>query len=202
MALSSPAYVCGTLWPSLPLKKPQGRTGNFNVVPMTDYVTGDIFTRSPPRQTLKAWDPFWDCVGILFHFQNSDVADGDEELPEWRLYWVAGISLLRTIGHVLAKVDAKSSAQHSRAIVTLWDRFKSDRDESWIFWEFIEKERNNLLKTYSFGAQLVPGEDGQHVVFADGQDAFQLFRQAVYWWRCQLMELEDSLSQSPEIIGP
>jgi len=169
---------------------------------MIDYVTGDIFTRSPPRQTLKGWDPFWDCVDILFHFQNSDVADGDEELPEWRLYWVAGIALLRTIGHVLAKVDAKSSAQHSQAIDNLWRRFNADREGSWIFWEFIEKERNNLLKTYSFGAQLAPDEDGYRVEFADGQDAFQLFRQAIYWWRHQLMELEDTLSQAPAIIGP
>ena len=73
---------------------------------MTDYVTGDIFTLKIEKQTLKAWKPFWDCVGILFQFQNSAIVDGEDELPEWRLYWVAGITLLRTIGHVLAKVDA------------------------------------------------------------------------------------------------
>lgn len=165
-----------------------------------DYVTGDIFTFSPPRQTLKGWEPFWDCVGILFQFQNSDVADGDEELPEWRLYWVAGIALLRTIGHVLAKVDAGTSAEHSQAIGDLWRRFNSEREDSWIFWEFIEKERNNLLKTYSFGAQLAADVDGYYVSFADGQDAFQLFRQAVYWWRHQLMELEEDLSIDSAVI--
>lgn len=168
---------------------------------MKDYITGDIFTLRPSKQTLKGWEPFWDCVDILFHFQNSDVADGDEELPEWRLYWVAGVALLRTIGHVLAKVDAKSSAQHSRVIDGLWGRLKSDRESSWIFWEFIEKERNNLLKTYSFGARIEWDVDGGHVISADGQDAFQLFRQAVYWWRYHLIELEENLLSDPETTG-
>jgi hypothetical protein len=161
---------------------------------MMNYVTGDIFTRPIPKQTLKAWAPFWDCVGILFHFQNSDIADGEEELSEWRLYWVAGVALLRTIGHVLAKVDAKSSAQHAQAIDRLWKRLQSERKSAWIFWEFIEKERNNLLKTYSFGAQFVHTEEESFIQFDNGDDAFQLFRQAVYWWRHQLIELETILS--------
>ncbi|WP_417476011.1 hypothetical protein [Maricaulis sp.] len=169
---------------------------------MSSYITGDIFILSPPRQELKAWAPFWDCVGILFQFQNSDVADGDEELPEWRLSWVAGIALLRTVGHVLAKVDAKSSRLHSEAIGSLWERFKADRESSWIFWDFIESERNTLLKTYSFGARLVSTGTGCQVEFTDGQDAFQLFREAVYWWRSQLMELEDTLVEQQASVGP
>jgi hypothetical protein len=156
-----------------------------------DYVTGDIFVFSPTRQTLKAWSPFWDCVAILFEFQNSDV---DEERSEWRLYWVAGVALLRTIGHVLAKSDAMVSHRHEAEIERLWEGWKSDRTESSIFWDFIEKERNNLLKTYSFGARLARDDEGYYVEFEDGQDAFQRFRQAVYWWRHQLMALEDALS--------
>ena len=115
---------------------------------MVSHITGDIFVRRIPRQTLKAWGPFSDCVTILFQFQNSDVTDGDQELPERRLYWVAGIALLRTVGHVLAKVDAKTSETHAQAIQNLWKGFRSDREDSLIFCEFIEKERNNLLKTY------------------------------------------------------
>jgi hypothetical protein len=157
---------------------------------MVNYVTGDIFVFSPPRQTLKAWSPFWDCVVILFEFQNSEV---DEERSEWRLYWVAGIALLRTIGHVLAKADAVASPRHQTEIDRLWEGWKADRALSSIFWNFIEKERNNLLKTYSFGARLTHDEEGYYVEFEDGQDAFQLFRQAVYWWRHQLMALENAL---------
>jgi hypothetical protein len=140
---------------------------------MVNYVTGDIFVLSPPHQTQKAWGPFWDCVDVLFEFQNSEQ---DEERSEWRLYWVAGISLLRTIGHVLAKIDVMASPRHRAEIDRLWDGWKADRAQSSIFWDFIEKERNNLLKTYSFGAHLTQDDKGYYVQFEDGQDAFQLFR--------------------------
>lgn len=165
---------------------------------MKDLIRGDIFTRSPPTQTLRAWEPFWDCASILFHFQNSDVADEGEELTEWRIFWVAGITLLRTIGHVLAKVDSKTSKVHALKIRSFWEEIKADRVSSAIFWEFVEKERNSLIKTYSFGAELSHDDHGHFIRFADGQDAFQLFREAVYWWRYQLELLEQTLLGTQE----
>jgi hypothetical protein len=103
---------------------------------------------------------------------------------------------LRTIGHVLDKTDAMTSSHHRARIDGLWEQWKADRDQYSIFWDFIEKERNSLLKVYSFGARLAKDDKGYYVEFEDGQDAFQLFRQAVYWWRHQLMLLEDALHQS------
>lgn len=96
---------------------------------------------------------------------------------------------------MLAKVDAKTSPNHADAITARWKGFQADRGGSTIFWDFIEKERNNLLKTYSFGARLAWDED-QHayVEFEDGLDAFELFREAVYWWRHHLMALERELA--------
>ncbi|MFL7905269.1 hypothetical protein ACJ41P_29350 [Azospirillum argentinense] len=157
---------------------------------MSSYITGDIFVSAPPKQTLKAWGPFWDCVDILFEFQNSDA---DEEHTEWRLLWVAGIALLRTIGHVLAKVDGAASSAHKQAVDHAWARWKADTTANAIFWDFIEKERNNLLKTYEFGAKISKGDNGYFVEFSGGEDAFQLFREAVYWWRHQLITIEDQL---------
>lgn len=130
----------------------------------------------------------------LFSFQNSDIVDGDEELPEWRHSWIAGIALLRAIGHVLSKVDAEKSQKHQAAIDRWWNESKSDRASSEIFWEFVEKERNTLLKTYSFGARLSQDENGYYVEFEDGYDAFEMFRQAVYWWREQLISVESTAS--------
>jgi hypothetical protein len=157
-------------------------------------ITGDIFVFSPPRQTLLAWQPYADCVGILFSFQNSDTFDGDDELPEWRISWVAGVALLRTIGHVLSKVDAKTSERHRDAINGLWAELKFDRDANRIFWNFIEKERNSILKTYQFGARPNHDEDGHYISMEDDRDAFQLFREAVYWWRLQLIKIEDFIA--------
>jgi hypothetical protein len=163
-------------------------------------VTGDIFVMQPPLQTLKAWDPFWDCVSVLFEFQNSDVADGSEEITNWRLFWVAGVALLRTVGHVLAKVDSKGSRHQQQAIGSLWAEWNADRESSAIFWNFIEEERNNLLKTYSFGAQFAYDGYLASIVFRDGSDAFQLYRQAVYWWREQLMKLEAKIAAKPSPV--
>lgn len=154
---------------------------------MTTFITGDIFINTPLKQTLRAWEPFWDCVDILFEFQNSDV---DEEHTEWRTLWVAGIALLRTIGHVLIKSDSKVSPKHRIAIETLWMDWKNDAENNNIFWSFIEEERNNLLKTYEFGASLMKGDEGFYVGYSNGEDAFRLFREAVYWWRYQLNRLE------------
>jgi hypothetical protein len=162
---------------------------------LQEYITGDIFTTTPPKQTLKAWEPFWDCVGILFQFQHLDVVEQDDvEDTEWKLLWVAGISLLRTIGHVLAKVDATKTFGHASEVERFWKALKEDRSSFSIFWNFIENERNNLLKTYTFGASLARDADGYYVKLGDGSDAFQTFRQAVYWWRYHLSMIETAIS--------
>jgi hypothetical protein len=148
------------------------------------YAAGDIFVHVPPKQTLKAWEPFFECVGILFDFQASEIND---EHPEWRTSWVAGLALLRTIGHVLVKVDSLTSKKHAETIKAAWESWKRDKKENWILWDFIEQERNNILKTYKFGVEI----DSEGLVHKhSGLDGVQLFREAVYWWCYQLEELE------------
>lgn len=147
----------------------------------------DIFVHQPPKQTLSAWEPFWECVTVLFQLQNSDL---DDEHPEWRIWWIAGIALLRTVGHVLDKVDAKRSPHHKMTILQAWSNWKEDKDTNWIFWTFIEQERNNLLKLYKFGVEA----DADGLLHLDsGADGGQLFRESVYWWRHQLEALEATL---------
>lgn len=98
------------------------------------------------------------CSGPLQHTAS-------ERPGEWKVFWVAGVATLRIIGHVLAKVDAASSAVHKAAINRLWGEWKDERAEHMIFWDFIEEERDSILK----------------------------FRDALYWWRAQLEELESKL---------
>jgi hypothetical protein len=111
----------------------------------------DIFVKKPPKITLDAWTPYSECVSILFELQNSDL---DDDHPEWRISWIAGIALLRAIGHVLDKVDSIKSAKHKKAIARLWSSWKSDKSTNWIFWDFIEQERNNILKIFKFGVEI------------------------------------------------
>ena len=146
------------------------------------------FATSRETETLHAWEPFSETVSVLFELQNSDI---DEEHWEWRIYWIAGVAMLRTIGHVLHNVNSEKSPQHRKMIESMWAEWKANKDEHWIFFDFIEKERNNILKLFSFGATLPVSEDDRTLAYGNTDlDAAQLFREAVYWWRTQLRELE------------
>jgi len=126
----------------------------------------------------------------------------------WRTRWVAAVALLRTVGHVLDKVDGESSPKLKAAVSSAYGALKTTRPEPLIYWEFIEKERNNLLKLYEFGVQqnvtvrpgavwynLTTGESGstgggpttyEHLVrdgpYA-GQDPRDVIAKAIAWWR-------------------
>jgi len=75
----------------------------------------------------------------------------DLQAEELRVSWVSILALLRAVGHVLDKVDATSSAPMKAAIRSWWDKINASKPEPRIFWEFIEQERNEVLKVYEFG---------------------------------------------------
>ncbi len=70
---------------------------------------------------------------------------------EWfRISWFGITGLLRSVGHVLDKVDSKISPSMAHAIQTKWVELQQTKPEPSIFWEFIECERNRILKTYEY----------------------------------------------------
>ena len=130
---------------------------------------------------------------------------------EFRVLWAAAVSLLRAVGHVLDKLDAldpKIRVEVDRA----WLRWKSGRETDAIFWDFVDKECNLILKEYGFGYEhglfeLVgrPVEGGEPIslgrlplyVFAplaegryEGQDARDVALEAVEWWKTELAQIE------------
>ena len=177
--------------PQLPIDSNIGIEENF----MKSWITGDIFMSSEiERPTLSAWAPWYFVKEILFRIQNSDI---DEEHPEWRIDWIAGVAVLRVIGHVLHKVDSVKSAKHSAIINFAWREWRNNQDNHWIFTEFVEKERNSIMKEFNFGATLPADEDNRTLAFKDTEfDATQLFREAVYWWRAQLRSIEVAIIES------
>ena len=89
---------------------------------------------------------------VLKDFESAmRLAYIEDKKDRFKLYWVAAISLARTIGHVLHKVDSEISNEHKKVISARYEAWKANREEHKIFWEFIENERNNLLKEYEFG---------------------------------------------------
>lgn len=123
----------------------------------------------------------------------------------WQIEWVATVALLRAVGHVLHKVDARRSADSREAVAAAYARWKTEPEHA-IFRDFIENERNNVLKRYRLGehapAYLLQ-EDGSRILLEDGSDALLLetpdfgpVQAALRWWDEQLAALTDTLTDA------
>jgi hypothetical protein len=151
--------------------------------------------------------------------------EDETDLRRWRLHWVAAIALIRAVGHVLHKVDGKSPAVRtaSRAAYARW---AGDAPEHEIFREFIERERNTILKEYNFN--LHPGEEVEVAIpvtlqrisdgaivqaatifpldnniyrplmdgFREGDDARDVLSKAIEWWEAELAAIDRSLNSA------
>lgn len=128
---------------------------------------------------------------------------------DFRVSWAALLALLRAVGHVLDKVDGKQGESLRRAIDARWQRWREDRPGNQIFWEFIESERNNVLKVYEFGYKEDDvrieemHSDGTRVVHSNvpfqsrlrigpfaGQPGLDVARTAIAWWTHELDTIE------------
>src|SRR5262249_6674006 len=117
---------------------------------------------------------------------------------------------------VLDKVDGKADAKHRAAINARQEEWKAYKEENRIFWDFINAERNNLLKEYKFGVEAEPTylalEEGGRLLTEEGaplrmeDDFFRLSHvgfenregrdvldEAIKWWRKQLDAIEAQL---------
>jgi hypothetical protein len=142
---------------------------------------------------------------------------------EWRRRWVLAIVLLRVVGHVLDKVDGCQSPHYRSAIDNWWVMLKQTRPEPSIFWEFIEEERNSVLKQYRSRAgqgvsirvptlylNMKTGEQWSdpdpplpplyhHTVVSgpfEGRDHRDVLREAIQWWVCQLDSIHRTVSEA------
>jgi hypothetical protein len=75
--------------------------------------------------------------------------EDETDLARWRIHWVAALALVRAVGHVLDKIDGRNAfiGPLAKAAHARW---KSDVPEHEIFREFIERERNTILKEHEF----------------------------------------------------
>ena len=71
--------------------------------------------------------------------------------PAFRICWFTVVGLLRSVGHVLGKVDSTHSPEMAAAIARAWSRLVESKPEPAIFWGFIDSERNRFLKNYEHG---------------------------------------------------
>ena len=132
-----------------------------------------------------------------------------ESKPDtFRVLWVAGIALVRTVGHVLQKVDSEKNYAVKTAVALIYAQWQSEKLNNAIFWDFIELERNQILKQYEFGffegpvSILVKNETYRlddllfcpikYGTFA-GEDCRDILKQAIDWWEQQLDLIESNI---------
>ena len=140
----------------------------------------------------------------------SDCKDALEELNNvqgsiWRRRFITAMTLLRAVGHVLIKVDGKTGDIHKSVIENQWAIWKNDRKNHEIYFSFIEKERNLILKEYQInGGQSVtilmdedrceysyPMNDGYY----KGRDQREMILEAIQWWERELSIIENEIEK-------
>lgn len=74
-------------------------------------------------------------------------------VSDWKVIWIGACTLLRTAID-LFNVDAKSCIAKSlrEEVRSEWKSIESNKDDHPIFWEFLRKERNNILHEYEWPA--------------------------------------------------
>ncbi|WP_192384063.1 hypothetical protein [Mesorhizobium silamurunense] len=72
----------------------------------------------------------------------------------WRVQWAGICSLLKTSIHLLGQKDARACLPGAlqKSLRDAWNELGRRRGDFPLFWEFIHKERNNILKEYDFSA--------------------------------------------------
>lgn len=143
----------------------------------------------------------------------------ETDLARWRVQWAAAVALLRAVGHVLDKVDGRDATVR-RLANEAYKRWKGDAPDHEIFREFIEPERNTVLKEYRFrhhpleevglatvleqrdpvtgetiqSAEIFHLSDNIYRPFQEGwrqgDDARDVLSDAIDWWETELSAID------------
>ncbi len=123
----------------------------------------------------------------------------------WRVRWVAAIALLRAVGHVLRNVDSKTDPGWKNAIDAAWSQLLASKPKPAIYWEFIQDERNSVLKEYrpkaGQGVTIHVGSTPVEYAYAmndgtyKGRDPRDVVREAIDWWDDYLRDIEKAYAQ-------
>jgi hypothetical protein len=131
--------------------------------------------------------------------------ESEDDRRKFKLFWMAALAGLRSVGHVLKNVDGAHEPKLERAAASAFGRWKADREKHQIFWEFIEDERNALLKEARRGVLAIPydllaGKEGHSVDFQiyapmvdgpyGGEDCRDVLKLAINWWKRELKEIK------------
>ena len=128
-----------------------------------------------------------------------------------RVQWIGALALLRLIGDVLSKVDAKRDVATASAVSNRWAIQKVDP----IFLNFIKGARDRAVHEYDhdlfdrseipilvqFSDGEIDASDLDECVFMPlvgefraGEDARDVYMDALIWWEIHIREIERQLA--------
>jgi hypothetical protein len=87
-------------------------------------------------------------------YRALQLLEAQNDLVDARIHYFGLMALLRAVGHVLDKVDGAEDQLVKAAAAEMFAEMKNNRCEYEIFFEFIEAERNLILKEYRSGADI------------------------------------------------
>lgn len=82
---------------------------------------------------------------------HAELVDGLQG-SAWRRRWSTVVVLLRATLHALQKVDAKADRSLERALNARWMDLRATKPVPQILWQFIDEDRNLILKEYEHRA--------------------------------------------------
>lgn len=153
------------------------------------------------------------------------ILEDETRKVEWRLNWILAVVLLRTVGHVLNNVDGAASREVKLLANGLHAQWKGNDPAHAIFRDFIERERNSIVKEYVFTMTegpvplmaFIQQDDGFDMIRQtlleeniyrpvaegpyEGEDGRTLIDDAISWWRSQLDLIDWSIEghTQPEV---
>lgn len=150
--------------------------------------------------------------------------EDETDVRRWRVHWAAAVALIRAVGHVLDKVDGEDPIVRQAASAA-FKQWKGTDPKHQIFREFIERERNNLLKEYrsdvhphaevalAFEYSAQSADSGAPLTYTqiakldeniyrplldgpwEGTDARDVLGEAIEWWDKELTAIEHEVTR-------
>ncbi len=156
------------------------------------------------------------CEEVLADCRHAlEFLEMETDPKKFRLFWLAGVAALRSVGHVLAKVDAGANEAVEREAKAAFARWKQDKNEHKIFWSFIDKERNTLLKEGEPGVCPLPSllhVEADYVYECDfdifapmlkepyfGEDCRDVLEMAIQWWQSEIASIKARAFESKSL---
>ncbi len=159
-----------------------------------------------------------DCRGALKDFKDGIQGES------WRRHWILCVVLLRAVGNVLEKIDSKQNKTLKDIIKEEYKNIKLNEQDHEIYWEFICKERNNILKEYKVNAGQgvtihtnplhfnlktgeIKNEDSPSVTYhytitsgpLEGRDQRKVVEEAIIWWENYLDKIDDRFKKEGQL---